>query len=338
MAQYKVLQDIEAEDKLLGPLSLRQFLYAVIAIVCGFVAFRLFIVHPLLAIPLLPPVALFFVLAAPFGRDQPSEVWLLAKIRFFLKPRKRLWDQAGLQELVTVTAPKKIERQLTDGLSQTEVKSRLRALADTIDTRGWAIKGMDLNMANNPMYYRQSTDRLFDVNALMPATNPNADVPLENDPMAAFNPIAQQFDQMVAASDQSHRQQIMNRMQQIRDQQQQAPATTPAPAPQPQYAPVAAPAPQQATQQPQNDAISYQLPPQIDAHQAQQAAYGNTRILQPAGQTTPTPQATTIPPVTEPNQAVKIELAKNNDLNVATIAREVNKGDEPQDEVVISLR
>jgi hypothetical protein len=109
MAQYKVLQDIEAEDKLLGPLSLRQFLYAVIALVLGFVMFQLFTVHPLLPIPLLPPAALFAVLAAPFGRDQPSEVWLLAKIRYILKPRRRIWDQAGLQELVTVTVPKKIE-------------------------------------------------------------------------------------------------------------------------------------------------------------------------------------------------------------------------------------
>ena len=31
MATYKVIQDIEAEDKLLGPLTLRQFIYAAVA-------------------------------------------------------------------------------------------------------------------------------------------------------------------------------------------------------------------------------------------------------------------------------------------------------------------
>jgi len=41
MATYKVIQDIEAEDKLLGPMTLRQFIYAVIVVVMGFVAFRL---------------------------------------------------------------------------------------------------------------------------------------------------------------------------------------------------------------------------------------------------------------------------------------------------------
>ena len=219
MATYTVIQDIEAEDKLLGPLSLRQFLYAVISIVLGFVTFQLFVVFPLLAIITLPPTILFFVLAAPFGRDQPSEVWLLAKIRFILKPRRRTWDQAGLQELVTITAPKKVERQLTDGLSQTEVRSRLKALANTIDTRGWAIKGLASNMATNPALYGQSSERLFDMNALMNTPNPDADVPIENDPLAAYNPVAQQFTQMVAASDQAHREQIMERMDQIRMQQ-----------------------------------------------------------------------------------------------------------------------
>jgi hypothetical protein len=126
-----------------------------------------------------------------------------------------------------------LKRQLTDGLSQTEVKSRLRALADTIDTRGWAVKGMSVNMATNPAYFRQSNDRLFDVNALMPASNPDDDVPLENDPLASFSPVAQQFDQMVASSDQAHRAQIAQRMQQIREQQALQASMPAAPTPQP---------------------------------------------------------------------------------------------------------
>jgi hypothetical protein len=41
MATYKVLQDIEAEDKLLGPLTLKQFIFAAVAIAIGFVEFKL---------------------------------------------------------------------------------------------------------------------------------------------------------------------------------------------------------------------------------------------------------------------------------------------------------
>lgn len=61
MSTYKVIQDIEAEDKLLGPLTLRQFIYAVIVIVSGFIAFRLAAVKFFLAIPFLPLMIFFGV-------------------------------------------------------------------------------------------------------------------------------------------------------------------------------------------------------------------------------------------------------------------------------------
>src|SRR5688572_2237225 len=109
MATYKVIQDIEAEDKLLGPFSLRQFIYLLIVAVTMFLGYKLASATIFLVIPLLPIVIFFALLAAPFGRDQSSEVWLLAKIRFIIKPRKRIWNQDGIQQLVTITAPKKIE-------------------------------------------------------------------------------------------------------------------------------------------------------------------------------------------------------------------------------------
>jgi hypothetical protein len=48
MAVYKVIQDVEAEDKLLGPLTLKGFIYALIAATCAFIEFKLvFIGSPL---------------------------------------------------------------------------------------------------------------------------------------------------------------------------------------------------------------------------------------------------------------------------------------------------
>jgi hypothetical protein len=150
MAVYKVIQDVEAEDKLLGPLSFKGFIYAIIALACGYINFRLLLLGTPIKWVMLPvfllPMALFGVLASPLGREQPTEVWLLSKIKFFLKPRKRLWDQDGLEELVTITAPKKNEQRLTKDISQSEVHSRLKTLASTLDTRGWAIKNVDTNL------------------------------------------------------------------------------------------------------------------------------------------------------------------------------------------------
>src|SRR5690242_15646346 len=145
MAQYKVIQDIESEDKLLGPLTLKGFIYGIISIFSAFIIFRLFVaglgpIKYVLILFFLGPMILFGVLASPLGRQQPTEVWLLAHLRFLIKPRKRIWSQTGLLHLVTITAPKKIEKQRTKGYSEEEVKNRLQVLANTMDSRGWAIK------------------------------------------------------------------------------------------------------------------------------------------------------------------------------------------------------
>src|SRR4026207_498713 len=49
----------------------------------------------------------------------------------------RIGAQRGAKELVTITVPKHVQIDYTNGLSQNEVHNRLRALADTIDSRGW---------------------------------------------------------------------------------------------------------------------------------------------------------------------------------------------------------
>jgi hypothetical protein len=199
MAVYKVIQDIEAEDKLLGPLTLKQFIFAVIAAGFIFVAFlvvtktgNLFV-----AIPFIPFIAIPAILAAPLGRDQPTDIWLAAQIRFFVKPRKRIWDQSGIKNLVTITVPKRIEKIYSDGLSQQEVRSRLKALADTIDSRGWAVKNVDINMFSTPSYAMVSDDRLIDPSSL-PQTVSSTDVTAADDIMDAYsNPVAQHFDTLV---------------------------------------------------------------------------------------------------------------------------------------------
>ena len=145
MATYKVIQDIEAEDKFLGPLTLKQFVFGAIGIFFGYLSFFAVVRgFPVALIIFAPPMLLGLFLAIPWSKDQSTEVWVLAKLRFKLKPKKRVWDQSGMEELVTITAPKKEEKVLTDGLDQTEVKSRLKALAETIDSRGWAVKNAEI--------------------------------------------------------------------------------------------------------------------------------------------------------------------------------------------------
>lgn len=209
MAQYKVIQDVEADDKLIAWLSLRQFVYAVITIVSGFLAVRLFMTSVwFLGIIFLPPALFFGLLAAPLGGAQSTEIWLLAKIRFFLKPRRRIWDQTGIQQLVTITAPKKIEKQLTKGYSDDEVKSRLKTLATTLDTRGWAIKNAT-NTFVSPL--NGESDRLLDISA---ATGPSNFVDPTTDIMDPdFNPRAKSMDSLISQASAKHKDAVMRNIE-----------------------------------------------------------------------------------------------------------------------------
>mgnify|MGYP000093472797 FL=1 len=132
MAVYKVPQDVEADDKLLGPFSFKQFIFLIIAVGMVALAWGLFSVLPPLAI--IPvPIALFFgALALPLRKDQPMEVYLAAVISFILKPKQRLWRADGIERMVEVIAPRIEEKQYSKGYDQAEVNRRLSYLATSV--------------------------------------------------------------------------------------------------------------------------------------------------------------------------------------------------------------
>lgn len=167
MAVYKVPQDVEADDKLIGPFSFRQFIYLIIVAISMAGAWglsRLFI--PLAIIPL--PIIIFFAaLALPLRKDQPMEAYLSAVVSFyFLKSRKRFWIPDGIDSFVTIIPPKDSEKVLTKELDETEATKRLSYLADLVDTHGWAIRGAgstpDTAMSKDIYYESQTAEDMFD--------------------------------------------------------------------------------------------------------------------------------------------------------------------------------
>lgn len=379
MSTYKVIQDVEAEDKLVGPLTLRQFIYAGIAATSGYLGFLLSTKGAAFMLVIFFPVTLvcaFF--AFPWRQDQPTEVWALAKIRFALKPRRRIWDQTGAKELVTVTAPKHIERHLTNGLNQDEVQSRLSALANTIDSRGWATKNVNVNLSAGTMLpMADMSDRLVAASSF-PQEVTSIDVRPADDMLDEANsPVAQHFDTMITASSNAHRQQIVQQMQQSSaapplrapKPSSSAPAQPPAdywfmhqPTPVPgqatfvsaavvapgtdgSYASALTPDPSAPT--PEEQALIEKL--RSENEKASLApAYGHMKVIKTPEQLAQEARATAAtakPQVTPDTQAAIMNLANNDDLDVATIARQANKQAEPDEgvdnedgEVIISLR
>ena len=203
-------------------MTLKGFIYAAIAGTSAFIEVRTLIAGSLgsakwiVMLAFLPPMLLFGVLASPLGREQPTEVWLLSRIRFFFKPRTRIWDQSGANNLVTITAPKRQEVQLTKNLSQTEVKSRLQALASTLDSRGWAVKSAAVDSAAVPAYLsvgsNGSSDRLIAPSSV-PQDEPVMDLHDADDIMdEQNNPTAQKFASMMRQADDKRKKEIVDKI------------------------------------------------------------------------------------------------------------------------------
>ncbi len=353
MATYKVIQDIEAEDKLIGPLSLRQFIYAAIVIVSGFIAFKLAYVSLLFVIPFLPVIIFFGLLAAPLGRDQPNEIWLLARISFFVKPRVKKWNQAGASNLVTITIPKKVERKLTKDYTEVEVQSRLKALANTIDSRGWAIKNVNANLYSQPAYIAASptSDRLIDPNA-MPGEVPNFAVTAQDDIFEDVNQNNQKITQMLTdnkATQKKRFQDLVNNPPAKKDElkpdywfmNQTKNGAKPQAYNDSNYAPRANVAYGLSTP---IDVGTYSSPiTQQPANQvnATDAANSQLKVFIPVPTPPPAPTPPPIAPVTTQPDYAKIEtLARDNNRSLASLAREADEAkklDNPV-EVIVSLR
>jgi PrgI family protein len=197
MAVYKVPQDVEADDKLIGPFSFRQFIYLVIVAISMALAWGLSQLFIPLAILPLPIIIFFGALALPLRKDQPMEIYLAAVVSFYLKPRKRLWRPDGIQSLVEITVPKVVETTRTKDLSRSEAEQRLSYLAGIVDTEGWAVRGVGIPaststpMQSDAYFSAQQAEDILDE-----STN-----------------VAKSFDTMIDKSDTKRRQELVSRIQ-----------------------------------------------------------------------------------------------------------------------------
>ncbi len=339
MAVYKVPQDVEADDKLIGPFSFRQFIYIIIAIIAIGLGWGLAQIFIGLALIPAPFVILFGALALPLRKDQPMEIYLAAVISFHLKPQKRLWQPDGIQSLVEITAPKVVEVQRKKDLSQTEAEQRLSYLADIVDTGGWAVRGVstptpDSAMQNDVYYAAQQTEDVLDTNS----------------------GVAQSFNNMINQAEVERREAMIAHMKEEPPVQPSAIAPqipnpyTALPATPPPIAPATAPQVQAQATAPDDPHLTYNPYPNA-IHQAVINPLGTTPVAQ---QSSSQPAAPTVTP--EPTKSAQsstseavvspdiINLANNSDLSIETIAHEANRIHEkevkklPDDEVVISLR
>ena len=318
MASYKVIQDIEAEDHILGPFSFRQFAYLLIAITFAYFSFlSLTKGASFLLILFLPPVMFFGFMALPLNKNQPTEVWTLAVLKFLFKPRKRIWNQSGLKELVIITAPKKIEQQLTKNFDHQEIKSHLKFLSQTMDTRGWSLANYNRLEANN-----NPDDRLInDVGRTHQDQNIDIYVNQPDILDEENSPIASQISNIINQKERTNKERLMKIISTA--DETQAPLET-------------------NLINNQEKELSDALKNQLQQKKSSISHLHEIQETQPPNKDNTNHQTTaqqlSQPVMTPQPNPVIMNLSQQNDLSLETISKEANKLiNQNDDEVVISL-
>lgn len=207
MGQYKVPQNVEAEDKILGPLTFRQFIYFLIGTGWGLVCFGLLNKIPALMVLLgLPPTTLFLLLAFYTRDGQNFEQLLIAMVGYFASPHRRLWVKEDVVETFHIE-PTKHAAEVTQR-NPAEVISELERVAKLIDSRGWNRPPEEDHALIQPAI--PHADRI-----VAPPVTPHApDEPHTDMLDLQKSPLAQNLAQLLAAAADDVREEAMNQMNQ----------------------------------------------------------------------------------------------------------------------------
>ena len=141
--QYKIPQNVGIEDKIVGPLTLKQLIILAVGVGLSYVLFsilsRFYELNILEYIIISIPALLAAAFALVKINDVPLIKFLLMFLEFSIKPKKRLWDHRGIALTVSpeLTGGKKEEAPKEDLLSKKAKKASIRELTQVLDSGGF---------------------------------------------------------------------------------------------------------------------------------------------------------------------------------------------------------
>jgi hypothetical protein len=242
VGQYKVPQDVEAEDKLIGPLSLRQFIYVVIGVVWAGLMF--FILRPtgnsdtaivnyvIMAVVIIPITGFFLLLGFGKRQEQSFEKYFVALVRFYFVPRVRIWDK----DLSTVELIKE-EVKAPEIITQKNVsRSSLQQLALVMDTHG-SIKDPTIQLQdeeNQASAYGQRVINPTQIAGNVADRARTLQVTQQDDVLDASNPRSAQVNELLQNEEATIHQQAIQQIKQNMATAQAPQQNQPAPISQPQ--------------------------------------------------------------------------------------------------------
>lgn len=132
--QFKVPQNVDMQDRIIGPLTLNQFFYLLFGGVIIYILFGKLATSGL--------AFLFWILALPIGlfsfamaflkvQDRPFPMFFMAMLKYMSMPRARVWQHYSAP---TPAAKKAVVKKTTNAPKKPLDPIRVRELADILDT------------------------------------------------------------------------------------------------------------------------------------------------------------------------------------------------------------
>lgn len=136
--QFKVPQNIDMQDKIIGPFTMMQFLYLMIGGVIDYILLQtVFPTKPILFFLIAGPIGLLALLMA-IGKwnDQPFPKFIQAFLLFLSHPKARMWHKVPYKNPIREAPVKKSDGKLV--VKRGIQKSQIEKMASVLDTAGWA--------------------------------------------------------------------------------------------------------------------------------------------------------------------------------------------------------
>jgi hypothetical protein len=133
--QYKVPQNIDKQDEIVGPLTIIQFSYLAVAFAIDFLLFKS--MPRFTSIMLMIPISLVAIgLAFVKVNDKPLLEFLFAMFKFFRQPKIRIWHKTSDEPILTISHTKetKVDAPIRKEFNQ----NKINELSQTLDTGGEA--------------------------------------------------------------------------------------------------------------------------------------------------------------------------------------------------------
>ncbi len=135
--RFLVPQNIDLEDRVIGPFTLKQFVYLMIG---GMVDYLIYVSlaettsQNLIYLALVPPSLIALAFARLTIQERPFAAFLASAVLYWLEPKRRLWQRAIKEN----SRPDPVEKEQGPRVSPKKIsRSELEKLAEIVDARGW---------------------------------------------------------------------------------------------------------------------------------------------------------------------------------------------------------